>query len=147
MKWKALFALACITVVIACSKDKFQTRPQIKIKSMNGNIIPVGADLIIRLEFTDKEGDLGEDTLLSIRNRTNLRPLPPGGSSPDTIYNIIPEFPDKNKGELEVKYNWTTYLHQSDVENDTIFFKFVAKDRGGHVSDTVTSEQIVVLRQ
>lgn len=59
---------------------------------------------------------------------------------------MIPEFPNKPKGEFEVKFEYKN-LHQSDIENDTILFKFIAKDRGGHVSDTVTTPTIVVLRR
>jgi hypothetical protein len=145
MKGKTLGIVALIICIVACSKDKFQTKPQIKIKSINSSVIPVNGQLAITLEFTDKEGDLGNDSLLSIRKRLNLNPLPGGTAGVDTIYNTIPEFPDKNKGEITLRFNWN-YLHQSDVENDTISFKLVAMDRGGNSSDTITTEKIVILK-
>lgn len=147
MKWSILIVFIVTVAFVACEKNKFQTRPQIKIKSINSNVIPVGGTLVMRLEYTDKEGDLGEDTLMTIRRRINRRPLPGGGrQSIDTLHNIIPDFPDKNIGEFEVKFEYANYLHQSDIENDSIFFKIVAKDRSGNVSDTITTETIVILR-
>jgi hypothetical protein len=65
----------------------------------------------------------------------------------DTLHNMIPKFPEKVKGEFDVSFDWANYLHQSDIENDTIMFKFVAKDRGGHISDTISTEKIVILKQ
>jgi hypothetical protein len=147
MKLKLIIAFIAVVVIIACNKGNYQTRPTLKIKSLNGNIVPAGGTLTIRIEYTDKEGDLSQDTLLSIRRRLNRRPLPPGGVSVDTLHNIIPKFPEKVKGEFDVNFNWANYLHQSDIENDTIMFKFVAKDRAGHTSDTVSTERIVILRQ
>ncbi|MEJ7738307.1 MAG: hypothetical protein WKF97_12835 [Chitinophagaceae bacterium] len=147
MKLNSIILIITAIVLIACDKNKFETRPQLKIKSINGNVVPLGGVLIVRLEYTDKEGDLGQDTLVSIRNRLNRRPLPSGRISVDTLFNSIPEFPDKNKGEFEVKFQSASYLRQSDIENDTILFKFIAKDRGGNNSDTVSTEKIVVLRQ
>ncbi len=147
MKSNSIILIISAILLTACDKNNFETRPQLKIKSINGNVVPIGGTLIVRLEYTDKQGDLGRDTLVSIRNRLNRRPLPGGRISVDTIFNIIPDFPDKNRGELEVKFESATYLRQSDIENDTILFKFIAKDRGGNTSDTVSTERIVILRQ
>lgn len=148
MKIKIIAVMVSIVVIIvACAKDKFQTRPQIKVKSVSSNVISPGETLSITLEYTDKEGDLSQDTLLSIRNRLNRRKLPVGSTNVDTLHNIIPKFPEKNTGEFDVSFQWATYLHQSDIENDTIMFKFVVKDRAGNISDTVSSEKIVILRQ
>lgn len=145
MRIKTVGIFALVTCIAACSKDKFQTKPQIKITSVSTSTVPVSGELSITLEFTDKEGDLGGDTLLSIRNRLNMIPLPSTITGVDTLDNLIPEFPDKNKGEITVKFDWN-YLHQSDTENDTIALKFVAKDRGGNSSDTVTTNKIVILK-
>lgn len=147
MKLKVIIAFIAVFVIIACNKGNYQSTPTLRIKSLNGNVIPPGATLTINIEYTDKEGDLSQDTLLSIRKRLNRRPLPAGGVSVDTLNNIIPKFPEKVKGEFNVSFDWATYLHQSDIENDTIIFRFVAKDRAGHISDTVNTEKIVILKQ
>ena len=58
-------ALSVITL-IACDKDKFQTKPTISIKSMTGDYIPLNASLGITLECTDKEGDV-QDSIIIIK--------------------------------------------------------------------------------
>lgn len=146
MNWKLLLLFTAIVAFVSCGKDKFQTKPQIKTKSVNGNVLPVGADLIMNLEFTDKEGDLGQGKLVFIPKRLNKRPLPPSIPPYDSIVNILPDFPKKNQGELEIRLQWN-YLHKSDIENDTIYFRFVAVDRAGNKSDTLDSEKFVILRQ
>src|SRR2546421_4000497 len=144
MKRNFLMALAVIVLFVACNKSSFQTRPQIKSKSTNGNVLPVGADLVIDLEFTDKEGDLGEGKLVYIPTRLNKRPLPPSIPPYDSVVNALPDFPNKSKGDLELRLKWS-FLHRSDVENDTIYFRFVAVDRAGHKSDTLNSDKFVIL--
>ncbi len=145
MKIKVIIAFIAAIVIIACNKGNYQSKPTLKIKSLNGDLIPSGGALKVIIEYTDKEGDLSQDTLLSIRNRLNRRPIPTNNASPDTLHNKIPTFPEKVKGEFDVSFDYS-YLHQSDVENDTILFKFVAKDRAGHISDTVVTSKIVILK-
>ena len=55
-----------VVVAIACNKDKFQTKPTISVKSINGNFIPLNASLVITLDCTDKEGDVQDLSLIHI---------------------------------------------------------------------------------
>ncbi len=146
MNVKSVLIVAIIFILAACGKDSFQTKPQIKIKSFNGNVLPVGSELIMNLEFTDKEGDLGEGKLVYIPRRLNRRPLPQSVPGYDSVVNILPDFPNKSKGEMEIRLNYN-FLHKSDIENDTIHFRFVAVDRAGNKSDTLVSDRFVILRQ
>jgi len=130
--------------MIACKKDPL-TKPQISIESIN-TLIPVGGGLQAKLKFTQKNGKLATGIFIAIRNRLNQIPLPIGTASADTLTGPIPDFPDKNKGEFLFTLDYS-YLHQSDVENDTIQFKFAVVDAGGNKSDTVTSDKVVVLFQ
>lgn len=75
MKGNTVITIVIIFAFIACKRDKFETRPQIKLKSINSTVIAVGESLVVQLEYTDKQGDLGQDTLMSIRRRLNRRPL------------------------------------------------------------------------
>lgn len=145
MNRKLFFSVAFIVLLVACGKDSFQTKPQIKIKSMNGNVIPGGGTLSVNLTFTDKEGDLGDGKLVYIPRRLNRRPLPPAIPAYDSVVNILPKFPSKSLGEIQVSLGYN-YLHKSDIENDTISLRFVAVDKAGHKSDTVTSDRIVILK-
>lgn len=135
-----------VIFLVACDKDKFETKPQIEIDSYNTKELPAGADLIINLKFTDKEGDLGQGQFTYIPVRLNKRGLPPSVPNYTPVDLSIPEFSDHNKGEFELKLEWKN-LHKSDRENDTINLKFVAVDREGNSSDTIQSDQLVILRQ
>lgn len=144
---KKIIPFLFVTFLVACDKDKFETKPQIEIDSYNTKVLPPPPhpELIINLKFTDKEGDLGNGSFTYIPTRLNRRRLPAGQEYSD-VTETIPEFSDHNKGELELRLAWKD-LHRSDLENDTIMFKFVVVDREGNKSDTVQSDQIVILRQ
>jgi hypothetical protein len=143
MKKIILFLSVCF--LLACDKDKFETKPHIEIESYNTKELPPNANLVMNLNFTDKEGDLGNGQFTYIPVRINRRRLPQDQDYVP-IPLPIPEFNDHNKGEFELKIEWK-FLHKSDRENDTINFKFVAVDREGNSSDTVISDQVVILRQ
>ena len=137
-------ALALLIIFSSCNKNKYQTKPQITIESING-LIPVGGSMLAKLKFTQKDGKLGQGTFTAIRNRLNQNPLPPGTAGADTLVSVIPQFPDLNQGEFQFSLDYS-YLHESDIENDTFNFKFAVVDRVGNKSDTVTSAAVVVLR-
>lgn len=94
---KQLFIL-CLGAFIftACDKDKFQTKPQIKIESQNYDFVPRNQDLKITFSFTDKEGDV-DDSLYLVRTRLNQR-----GPYTDikALDYKIPSFPDQESGEM-----------------------------------------------
>lgn len=134
-----------VSLLLACNKDKFETKPQIEIQSYNTKVVPYQGTLTINLKFTDKEGDLGNGEFTYEPISLNRRPLPPGQEY-GPVPLPIPEFTDHNKGEFEVNLRWVD-LHKHPIENDTIRFKFSAVDRAGNKSDTIQSDQIVILRQ
>lgn len=145
MRPKLYLSAVAIVVLMACGKDSFQTNPQIKVKSLNNSVVPVGSSLLVTLTFTDKEGDISEGKLVYIPKRLNRRPLSSIIPPYDSVVNPLPKFPDKSQGEIQVSLPYS-FLHKSDIENDTINIRFVALDRAGHKSDTVTSDRIVILK-
>lgn len=144
--------LALLLVIFACSKDDFETKPKISIKSVSPEFVPNKSDLRLRFEFRDKEGDV-DDSLVMIRERLNV-------NGPDVSLPIaydIPDFPDKNKGEFEVTIPFDfglvfdlepiRIINTSDqYERDTLRLKFVVKDKAKNVSDTAVVNRIIVDR-
>jgi hypothetical protein len=142
------FCLA-IVVIVACSKDKFETTPSLVYKSANTEVVPVGGILRPVLEYTDKEGDL--DSVFVGRVRLNKK-------SPDTAATlefIVPEFQNESKGEIMLELLYSTYLTLNfnaipapgtggGNEPDTLMLHFQVKDAAGHFSDTVRKEFIVI---
>lgn len=139
----AMIAFACL--LVSCSKDKFQTTPQIEVKDYNSKEIPRNGTLVIRFDYFDKEGDLGKGNMYIFRQRLNKIPPTPANDRPDELNYVIPEFTDKDQGELRLTLNEFDFLSESATENDTMVFKVAVTDRGGNTSDTLVTDQIVVL--
>jgi hypothetical protein len=143
-----------LIVLIACNKDKYQTKPQISLKSVSSDVVPNGGDLNVALSYTDKEGDIS-DTLTILKIRLNQTVVP---TLRDTIQYKIPDFPNYDKGEIDIDMNYQNDLvsaatpppiqgsNPSVPQPDTLLLKFWIRDKGGHTSDTVTTGKIVVIR-
>jgi hypothetical protein len=144
--------LALLLVIFACSKDDFETKPKISIKSVSPEFVPYNAPLRVRFEFRDKEGDV-DDTLTMIRERLNIN----GSEVALPIEYDIPDFPDKNKGEFEVTipfvFGLTLDMDPIDIpgnpnkdEEDTLRLKFVVRDKAKNISDTAVIDRVIVSR-
>jgi hypothetical protein len=140
MRKTILFSIL-ILALAGCSKDKFNTTPSLKYKSVNKTIFGRNqGDLIFTLSFTDAEGDL-TDTVTVIKFE------PKCVSSGFTAPYALPEFPTtKNqKGDIIVTFDYNDISPKCFPRNDTAVFKFVLKDKAQNKSDTATSEQIVII--
>jgi hypothetical protein len=150
-----LFVLTVFVVtVIACNKDKFQTKPTISIKSINTDFVPLNGNLIITLECTDKEGDV-QDSVIIIKRRLNKRVVT---TVRDTLRYKFPIFPLSTKTEVVATLGYQDILSAQNPPNipgtnppqkerDTLILKLAVRDNAGHTSDTITSKQIIVFRQ
>lgn len=150
---KAILIILCVSLLVfACSKDKVETKPQIKIKSANPEVVPQNGNMIVNLGFTDKEGDLDAVYIWKVRLNKFVRPTIRDSIPPREI----PEFPKNPKGELELNLEYQAHLISAQsprrdpltgkLEPDTLNFKFLVKDKAGNVSDTAYLNNIVVLR-
>jgi hypothetical protein len=142
MKTIYLLLFSMMIFIAACSKSN-SGKPVISIESIN-SVIPLNGELDAKLKFTQSNGQLSNGTFTAIRNRLNQQPA--ANPSADTIVSTIPTFPNESKGEFLFTLDYS-YLHESDIENDTIQFKFAVTDNAGNTSDTVTTGQIVILYQ
>ncbi|MCG2616922.1 hypothetical protein LZZ85_21675 [Terrimonas sp. NA20] len=144
----AILVSSAIVVLFACSKDKFETKPRLEIKDYNTRDISSGGELVIRLNYFDKEGDLGQAAFTAIRVRTNALSLPPTQEKADTFRYPLPEFPDKDNGEITFRMPYD-FLRESisPLINDSMIFRFAVVDRAGNASDTLDSEPIIVRAQ
>lgn len=148
--------LACFVLVVlfACSKDKYQTAPQISIKSISNTVVPVNGGTTITLSYTDKEGDIS-DSLFFVKKRLNQTVVK---TTRDTIAYKIPDFPNYDKGEIDMALTYIFDLQSAETpppiqgsnpsvpQPDTLVLKIWIHDKAGHTSDTVTTGQIVVIR-
>jgi hypothetical protein len=141
---KLIIAGLALIALIACNKDKFQTKPQITIRDYSSKEISQGGTLEVRLNYTDKEGDVGQGSFFGARLRQNIRALNPTDNDQlDTLRYSLPEMPDIDKGVIVMKLDYN-FLKESLTENDTIVFKIAIKDRAGNASDTLTTDKLVI---
>ena len=155
MKTRIWIALIIIVGMIACGKDKFQTIPQLTLRSRSPEKEPVKVndDLRLNIEYTDKEGDVS-DSLFIQRQRLNRN----GAVTPPKSPYDIPTFPTIDKGEFEITLdyiNLTFNLNAISIpgsgspakkEIDTLRLKIVARDKAGNKSDTLVVDNVYVIR-
>ena len=143
-----ILATALIATILSCGKDKFQTKPLIEIKGYNNKDIvrtPLGNELTITLKYFDKEGDMSQAQFFAVRQRLNVRPLPPSNDKADTLRYNLPSFPDETQGEIVFQLGHQSFLKESPTENDTLVFRIAVTDRAGNKSDTITTSKLVII--
>jgi hypothetical protein len=142
MKLIYLLIPAFLLIAVACKKNSYTTKPQISIKSIN-TIVDSASSLNVTFKFTDKEGDLGGGTIVSLRTRLNQNTTA-NGATADSVPNPIPPFPNYTSGEFAWTLDYDN-LSESKTENDTVIFRYWVTDRAGNTSDTITSPKVVIL--
>ena len=150
MKTKLLILLAITVIFSACKKDTYTTKPQISIKSISSKTVNSGDVLIFQIHFTDKEGDI-QDTLW-IQKFSRVCPNTAGVQF--TSASRVPDFvPTSNlDGILEIGFGYNANVQGYNTisgcgtKNDTAYFKFWLKDKANNRSDTITTENIVLLK-
>lgn len=137
-----------LLLFVACSKDKFQTKPNIEIKSISPNPLPKGADLIIDLEYTDKEGDLTTDSAIYIKKiRINQRQTQ---TVRDSFWIALPgEVPKNTKGAIRLTLGYENYVKSASNPGnppapDSLIFRICMRDASKNVSDTIESGLVIV---
>lgn len=155
MQKPVLYSAIFLVLTVACGKDKFNTKPSLEIKSVSSTEVGTGGDLTIRMEFTDKEGDVSDSIFL---DRTRINQSQPQVRTPTVLPFKVPGFNKKSKGEILVNLNYEFHLKAAiqaptqvgapnDKEPDTLVFRIVLRDVAGNTSDTVNTPPIVVIRQ
>ena len=150
---KLLFVGALALVVVACSKDKFETKPKITSVSFRDEVIPATGGLFVAdLGFTDKEGDINQ--VFVIRRRINRR-----DTSTRTLPYAVPETNGENQGQIRVSMPTATDLlillnpiripgtTPPQFETDSLELRFYVRDVEGNTSDTTEAKRLYVTRQ
>jgi len=147
------FSLALI-VFVACSKDKFETKPTIEIKSMSPNPVPVNGTMIVDLEYTDKEGDMGGDSAVFVK-RIRINQKKVSATLRDSFWMPMPgDIPKKTKGTIRLTFDFQNYLISAkdpgtppNAAPDSLIYRFCLRDKAKNASDTIESGLVVIERQ
>jgi len=149
MRTKILFAFIAFCFLNSCSKDKYTTKPQLKYKSVNTKVLNRNQTLTFTLEVTDAEGDLQDSIWVHEVPR----------NCPDAGFTTKYKMPDiasvkDFKGEINICYAYGINLGCPTIQptcpnsrNDSATFKFWIQDKAKNVSDTISSEEVVITQQ
>lgn len=149
MKTKISILCGFLLIFSACNKNKFSTRPQLSFESMSTNVLAPGNTITFTLKYTDKEGDI-QDSLYVEKITKNCEQ-----SDFTAYYKISDQVPvqQNSEGEILVTYGYLTGQAIPEIkgpvclENDTCVMRFVLRDKQKNASDTVTTPQLVILKQ
>lgn len=148
MRTKILVTIIAFAFLMACSKDKYTTKPQLTFKNVNTNVLNRNQQLRFTLEVTDAEGDI-QDTLWVeevVRNCSSAGFV--------TKYKM-PEFSGTSnlKSEIDVCFAYGNNLGCPVIgptcltgANDSATFRFWIQDKEKNVSDTITTDEIVIVQ-
>jgi len=142
----ALFVAAIL--LYACGKDKYTSKPQLKFIKADSYDVARGELITFRLEFTDKEGDLSDSIFL----RAEAKGCP---ASNRVLGYPVPEFPttSNSKGELEINFvngqfvqGFVAMPGPACGRPDTTTYYFWIKDKAKNVSDTISTDKPLIIR-
>ena len=148
---KILVTIFIFGVLAGCSKSGSNAKPVLKFKSVSANVVPQNGTLTFNFDATDNEGDLTLDTIFLKKVRINRR-IVPTITSRDSFFIKVPTAPATSTGSIQLDLTYQNYLVTGNPpagtspENDTLLFKFALLNKAKHVSDTFTSEPIVIIR-
>jgi hypothetical protein len=144
---KALFFCLIAAAFAACSKDKFQTVPQVKITSFGPDVVFKGDRFELSAEITDKEGDL-QDTFYLVRKRFFGTT-----STVDTVKYSLANlgFPTKELIELRLTFLYgelnpdraIPYFPQERVDTQ-LQYGLIIRDKAKNKSPYVESKKILL---
>ena len=154
MQLKKLILSATILIgaasfcLMACSKDKYTTKPQLKFIKAQNYEVAYGELLEMEIEFTDKEGDLSDSIFIQ-------KVVPKCTNSNITQGYPMPKFTATSnlKGTMNITYvngkfisGYASLGAPLCGRNDTATFKFWIRDKAKNVSDTITSDKSIILK-
>lgn len=150
MRNTIVIAVICL-LAVGCGKDKFTTKPQVKYKKVNSNVIGTLQTIQFTVGFTDAEGDFKPGEVFIQRVNPNCTA---DSNFKDSLF--LPEFPSSSnfEGDIKITYSFGGNNGQAPIMNappgecgdtSTCYFRFAVKDKAGNRSDTVNSENIVLI--
>lgn len=149
---KRIFIFCLIAAgLVACSKDKFKTQPQVEIKEFGpDDEITLGETFTLRAIVRDKEGDL-QDSVIFYHKTFNPATMALLSHDSLTRYKLG-DFgvPVNDQLEVQLRYSYgvdrpTAYkLYNTVLQDRLLSIGIVVKDNAGHRSDYIESDKILL---
>lgn len=155
MRAKLLLLFLFAGILSGCKKDKYQTKPQLKIKDISVGTITTsngtGSAVQIDFEVTDKEGDVEDSIFIQ---KVDAAGIPcPGNSILSNLDYKIPDYPNSTNQKVLFRVRFSTLNIDGYAllggaacppRKDTSFFRFVVRDKAGNKSDTLVTKPIAL---
>lgn len=147
MKLTAAFLVIALVVLASCGKDKFTTEPQLKYKSISPTTAIKSNIINYNVSFTDDEGDIQDSVFLAFKRYNSSG----GILTIDTFrLKMDPDaIPQARQGDINIKFaygeflNGTFFLNLETADRE-VSFGLIIKDKGGHRSNYVESEKVLL---
>ena len=136
---------ALATVVIACSKDKFKTEPQVDNVSLGPDEVRKGQIITFKAVVRDKEGDI-KDSVFIVRKvfTANIPKV-------DTLRYTLKAFASPYKSEIELNALFSYgelrdgfIFHNLENSDKEFSVGVIIRDTAGHKSAYVESNKIIL---
>jgi hypothetical protein len=147
----AISALFLLAILIACSKDKFTTEPQVKVKSISPETVRQGDIIRMDAEFTDQEGDVDSVYIVYKWYEGDV------AVRVDTFKNYTLQGlglpPDTKEGDLQVTLSYGRQIDgiiqispTPNIRDTTATLGLLLVDKAGHRSGYSESERIRLIK-
>ena len=148
---KLLILFALVTMLAACSKDKFKTEPTVTIDSFGPAEVNNGDVIQLFATVTDQEGDL-QDSVIVVRKRFNGDQQISVDSSARVSIGALGH-PNARRIELRVLISYGRLRPEEALFQDlertfdrNFSVGLIVRDNAGNRSEYVESEKIVLKR-
>ncbi|RYF80786.1 MAG: hypothetical protein EON98_13085 [Chitinophagaceae bacterium] len=148
---KTLLLLLVASAFVACQKNKFETVPQINIKSFGPDVVVKGQTFRLVAEITDKEGDL-QDSVLLVRKRFTNGTIQVPATRNDSSYVNLSQFGFPNTPTIQFEINFAYgeqldgfwyYEIQEQVDRG-VKYEITITDKEKNKSQTVETKMITL---
>lgn len=151
MRNTIVIAVICLVAFAGCGKDKFTTKPQVKFKKVNSEVIGRLQTIQFTIGFTDAEGDFDPGSVFIQR----VNPACSADSNFKDSLNM-PDFPATSnfEGDINITYSFGGNNGEAPImtgppgecgDTSSCYFRFAIKDKAGNRSDTVNSGTIILI--
>jgi len=134
--------------LLACDKDKFETVPQVEIKSLSPDVVVNDGFFSLTATIRDKEGDL-QDTILLVQKYFVVGA--PNHLTVDTSRFSLSDFGFPNTSEIELQANFSyneirdRYIYVSGFNTDREYaVGIIAKDKANNRSEYRESSRVLL---
>lgn len=146
---RILIASVFAVALTACSKDKFETVPHVKIESITPDEVHIGELIEVTATVTDKEGDIQDSVIVYRTTYNGSTVIEVDSSSKVSLKGLGSPVKDKIElrvnilyGRLQPEFAITQKLEYDFDRDYTV--GLVVIDNAGHRSDYVESKRILL---